>query len=167
VLADALTRALRDVMLPAMAWLAAAEALSSAGVPLKLVGYGWDQAKLAGPAVRAAWPAGESARQQLAALAENVAVVVHVTPVGVLSAAVLHAPLAGLPIVAPQHPLDSGPGALPTLLHAGSDFLRPAPVQLVSTVRMLLQDAGRRGALAESARGRLLAAHTWAQRALR
>lgn len=162
LLAASFERGVRDILLAAAPYVVLAEQLVAAGVPIQLVGGGWDGLPPGSDAVlreplarRGAWNAD---------VWNDVAVALHVSPDGSIHPGLLTAPRHGVALAALAHPWDGQPGTLTHILRAGVDVAMTSPGQLVATLRTLLRDAARRKSLADSAAARLQETATWARR---
>ncbi|HUO08745.1 MAG TPA: hypothetical protein VM008_10625 [Phycisphaerae bacterium] len=159
-LRDPMLRVVRDVLIPNVPLLMMAEKLAGDGIALRLVGdwtgfdAGGGQATGRNVVVEAfpAWHEGESGGVNAWG---DVAVLVHLSPTGSLSPLVWDAVGAEVAVLSPQHPTDSMAGALPGLLKAGVEFAQPSAGQVVATVKALLRDGERRGAMVAAAKLRL------------
>jgi hypothetical protein len=147
-LREPMLRIVRDVLIPTLPVRRLVEELMEQHVPLRLVGD-WPGMNI---------PAGDSVAMtpfatmgDMRDLWEDVAIVAHLSPTGVVSPLLLHAAADGVTIVSPHHPTDRHGGALATLLTPDVEYAAPMPQQLVGTIKALLKDGVRRGKLLQAA----------------
>ncbi len=151
-LREPMLRLVRDILIPTVPLLTLAQHLIAQHIPLRLIGD-WQGLEV---------PAGDAVVvQQFPVCAsggacervhwEDVAILVHLSPSGMISPLLWEAVGAGVPIVSPKHATDVQGGALATVLKPESQYAHPARQQFVATVKALLRDGGRRASLAAAA----------------
>jgi len=131
---DTLGRMLKRVLAPTFTAVGFARLLHEGGVPLTLIGTGWEQAGIARATLRP-WPATEDATGTLA----GVAVVAGVHWADVLGPLVMAVPAYGLPLLS----VDAANEAFAQVVKPG---------QFVAAAKALLADGAKRDTLAAQAR---------------
>ncbi len=158
-LREPMLRILRDVLIPALPLLIAVEKLADENTPLRLIGD-WTGVTRTENIVIEPFPAWHENATTPAIHWSDVALLLHLSPTATIPPLLWHAISTGIAILAPQHPTDNAPGALPTLLKPNAEFAHPALSQWLSTLKSLLRDADRRSKLAAAARARLTTSPT-------
>jgi hypothetical protein len=151
-LRDPLLRMIRDCLIPAIPYIALAHRILDEGCALTIIGD-WPDANL---------PQNDRVkRTSFAAVTadtwNDVAVLVHFSPEGIVSPLIWNAIVAHIPILAPEHSTDRLAGSLPTLLNTAA-FVHPRPAHAITTLKGLLRDTAQRQRAAEAARACLEAA---------
>lgn len=131
---DTLARMLKQVLAPTFTAVGFARLLDEAGVPLTLIGRGWEQAGVARATLRP-WPVTADAAETLA----GVAVVAGVHWANVLGPLVTAAPAYGVPLLS----VDAANETFAQVVKAG---------QFVAAAKALLADRAKRDTLAAQAR---------------
>jgi hypothetical protein len=141
---EPMLRIVRDVLIPALPPRLLAEELMEQGVPLRLIGD-WPGVKI---------PVGEAVVvtrfEEIGEgreLWNDVAVVVHLSPTGMVGPLVLDAAAEEVAIVSARHPTDRNAGALAMTFTPDLHYVAPAPQQLLGTIKALLRQNMRRGEL--------------------
>ncbi len=137
-LGEPMLRIIRDVLIPHLPLVTLAETLAALDVPLLLLGD-WPSDQLAADGSKiAAIPFADYSHRSW----DEVALFAHLSPAGIVSPFFWEAVAAGICIAAPEHPADTQPGALPSLLPAAA-FAHISPNAYVAQLKQLLRDAAR------------------------
>ncbi len=144
-LREPMLRLIRDVLIPTLPLILLAEHFIAQGVPLRLIGE-WPGVVL---------PAGDRVVQtpfsEINIIGEgvwaDVAVLVHLSPSGMVSPLLMEAIAEGVVIVSPRHGTDHLAGSVATLFVPEVEYAAPVPQQLMATVKSLLRDESRRDLL--------------------
>jgi hypothetical protein len=141
---DFLLRVIRNYLICSVPLLTAAGELQKEGIPLALIGE-WKGVQRVDGEKTMVRPFDSADRW------EDVGVLVHLSPWGVVSPLVGEAIGAGVAIVSPQQASEGMSGALSTLLKADVDYARPLRQNFIGAVKQLLKDAGKREGFSRAA----------------
>ncbi len=150
-LGEPMLRLIRDVLIPTVPPLTLARLLADQGIAVTLIGDWPDfEAREAdGDRVRM-----QSFGQPVRETWREVAVLAHLSPLGVVSPLIWEAVAAEIAIVAPEHPSDRQFGALASLLKPNAEFSHLPPQQFVTGIKNLLRDNAQRKKIADSTKQR-------------
>jgi hypothetical protein len=147
ILAEAMHRIIREVLIPSLPLLTLARVLVDAGVSVALIGS-WPG--LSGERIRCVPFDTYTTRDW-----DDVAVLAHLAPEGAVSPLSWDAVTAGVPVISPEHASDKHFGSITELLKPDIEFAHPRPAHYLTTIKSLLGDTARRAKVSSAARERL------------
>ncbi len=161
-LVDSLNRGIRHVLAVSGVAIGLAKLLCDAGLSVRCIGSGWNTPQITGlPLQIIPTPAKFSDLQNLW---QGVSILLHYNTAGTVDPLLLHAATADVALIAPEHPRQSSPGGLATLLEPAHHFLFPSRRNTLQTTKDLTRDSAKRKSLATAARAHIIAHHTWDHR---
>ena len=155
--AEPMERAIRHGLMRAAVWVAVARLLIEAGLPVRLIGRGWESHGLKASVVGFGTPTE---------MFDGLAAVLQVHPAGMVDPLVLAAAGSGVAVVAVEHPRDGEIGGVAKLLEPAKECWRVRGRDLVGTLKQVLRDAGARGVVATAGGRRVREEHLWVRREL-